>query len=53
MTLQCECGAVTLTITSQSYGDEHAFERYECERCGRTGSLVHDWTGTQLSGCLK
>lgn len=53
MTLQCQCGSYALSITSQSYGESGAFEAYECEHCGRTGSLTHDdVTGTTLSGCL-
>jgi hypothetical protein len=53
MTLQCQCGSYALSITSQSYGESSAFEAYECEHCGRTGSLTHDdVTGTTLSGCL-
>ena len=51
--LTCECGALELTITEQSYGEQSAFEGYECEVCGRTGSLTHDATGTTLSGCLR
>ena len=53
MTLRCRCGAVALTITNQSYGEKSAVETYECEHCGRTGSLIHDRTGTRLSGCLE
>ena len=54
MTLQCQCGALELTITSQSYDGSSAFEAYECQICGRTGTLVHDeTTGTTLSGCLQ
>ena len=52
--LRCQCGAFELTITSQSYDDSSAFEAYECQCCGRTGTLVHDeTTGTTLSGCLR
>ena len=54
VTLQCQCGALEITITSQSYSDDSAFEAYECQICGRTGTLVHDeTTGTTLSGCLQ
>jgi hypothetical protein len=54
--LTCECGALELEITAQSYSDDGgAFEGYRCEVCGRTGSLTHDAvTGrTTLSGCLE
>lgn len=52
--LTCECGALELEITAQSYGDGHAFEGYKCEVCGRTGSLTYDeFTGTTLTGCLR
>ena len=52
--LRCQCGALDLTITSQSYSEDSAFEAYECQICGRTGTLVHDeTTGTALSGCLR
>jgi len=54
VTLRYQCGALELTITSQSCGDDGAFEAYECQCCGRTGTLVHDdTTGTTLSGCLQ
>ena len=54
MTLQCdECGSYALAITAQSYDGDHAFESYECEHCGASGSLTHDPTlGTTLDGCL-
>ncbi|MGN8218531.1 hypothetical protein ACTG0T_09310 [Halococcus morrhuae DSM 1307] len=52
--LRCQCGALELTITSQSYDDSSAFEAYKCQCCGRTGTLVHEaTTGTTLSGCLR
>ena len=54
VTLRCQCGALELTIVSQSYGDGGAFEAYECQCCGRTGTLLNDdTTGTTLSGCLR
>lgn len=55
MTLSCQCGSVALTITSQSYNGDSAYEAYECETCGRTGALDHDGTTgrTSLSGCLE
>jgi hypothetical protein len=53
-TLACECGSLELAITAQSYHGDSAFEGYECETCGRTGTLDHDpVTGTTLSGCLR
>ena len=54
MTLVCErCGSYDLRITAQSYGDQSAFEGYECGACGATGSLTHDDViGTTLDGCL-
>jgi len=52
--LSCECGALELEITAQSYNGDSAFEAYECEVCGQTGTLTHDSiTGTTLSGCLQ
>ena len=52
--LACECGALELEITSQSYSGDCTFEAYKCEVCGRTGSLTHDeFTGTTLSGYLR
>lgn len=55
-TLSCaRCGhGWGLVITRQSYGDG-AFEAYECEDCGATGSLTHDGVTnrTTLSGCLR
>lgn len=52
--LTCECGALELEITAQSYGEQSAFEGYRCEVCGRTGSLTYDeYSGTTLSGCLQ
>jgi len=52
MTLVCErCGSHDLRITAQSYGEQSAFEGYEC---GATGSLTHDDViGTTLDGCLE
>lgn len=55
-TLSCSrCGSGWgLVITNQSYDGDHAFEAYECEECGATGSLSHDPVGgTTLSGCLE
>ena len=54
MTLVCEtCGSYDLHITAQSYDGPRAFEGYECDGCGATGSLTHDdVTGTTLDGCL-
>jgi len=51
MTLVCECGGV-LEIENQSYGEDSAFESFKCANCGRTGSMRHDTTGTNLSGCV-
>lgn len=43
MTLHCSnCGSYTLEITEQSYSETSAFEAYECEDCGATGSLTHE-----------
>ena len=54
MTLVCECGSYDLEITSQSYTDCSAFESYECQHCGRKGSLTYDeTTGERLSGCVE
>lgn len=56
MTLQCsECGSYALEITSQSYSDTSAFESYECEDCGATGSLVHEDKPprTDLNGSIQ
>jgi hypothetical protein len=53
MTLICSCGSHALKIVRQSYGEQSAFEVYECEACGDTGTLNHDdVTGTALTGCL-
>lgn len=55
MVLSCQCGSHAIEITSQSYHGDSAFESYECQHCGRTGTLDHDGnTGqTRLSGCLE
>ena len=53
MTLLCRCGALELTITNQSYGEESAIEAYECDHCGRRGTLTHDRSSTRFSGCLE
>ena len=53
MTLRCRCGALELTITNRSYGEKSAVEAYECQHCGRMGTLTHDRSGTRLSGCLE
>lgn len=56
MTLRCsECGCYDLTITDQSYGEASAFEAYECDNCGATGSLTHDDRPprTTLSGSIE
>jgi len=53
MTLRCTCGSYDLEITSQSYSDSGALERYECQHCGATGFLSHRNGETRLSGCLE
>jgi DNA-directed RNA polymerase subunit RPC12/RpoP len=56
MTLRCSnCGSYALAITSQSYSDTSAFEAYECEHCGATGSLRHEDRPprTELSGDIE
>jgi hypothetical protein len=54
MTLRCSCGSYDIRITAQSYGDQSAFEGYECGTCGRTGSLTHtEYGSTTLDGCLE
>ncbi|WP_435346048.1 hypothetical protein [Haloarchaeobius sp. HRN-SO-5] len=56
MTLRCaQCGSYALSITSQSYTDTRAFESYECDDCGATGSLTHhdNPARTSLSGSLE
>lgn len=56
MTLQCTCGSYALTITTQSHPENGtAYESYECEDCGRTGSFTHDTTTarTTLSGSIR
>ena len=55
MTLQCECGSYALSITSQSYPETgNTYESYECDICGRTGSLTHNAATDQttLSGSI-
>lgn len=56
MTLVCEsCGSYELSITSQTYTETTAFEQYECDACGATGTLRHDGSnanGATLSGSL-
>lgn len=56
MTLVCDsCGSYDLAITYQNYTETTAFERYECENCGATGTLRHSETNTRgatLSGSL-
>jgi len=51
MTLVCECGGV-LTIVNQSYSEDRAYEQFECENCGRTGSMTHNGKTTTLTGCV-
>ena len=56
MTLRCTCGSYALAIISQSYPKNgNAYETYECELCGRSGSLTHNATtnATMLSGALE
>ena len=56
MTLQCTCGSYALTITVQSHPENGtAYESYECEVCGQTGSFTHDSTTarTTLSGSIR
>lgn len=50
MTVTCECGGA-LVLINQHYNAETAFERYECESCGRTGSL-HIGRETRTTGCV-
>jgi len=57
MTLYCgNCGSAALEITSQNYSEKCAFEAYECENCGGTGSLTFNEQspgGASLTGCLE
>jgi hypothetical protein len=53
--LRCECsGAVRVTNgTDPENSGDGFFEIYECESCGRTGTLTCDpYTGTTITGCL-
>jgi len=55
--LACKCGSVDLEFVEQEYPDDGlAYERYECESCGRKGSYQF---GNQngrhverMSGCI-
>jgi hypothetical protein len=51
MTLRCECGGA-VELTGQSYGEDVAFESYECASCGRTGSYTFGADGERMTGCL-
>lgn len=55
MVLSCSCGSDDIRITDQTYPENgDALEVYECQSCGRTGSLSHDalTNTTTVSGCL-
>lgn len=51
MTIACECGGA-VEIEEQTYGEDMAFESYECVSCESTGTLIITDSGTSLSGCL-
>jgi hypothetical protein len=51
MVLRCECGG-SLELTGQSYGEETAFESYECVSCGRTGTYSFGGATDSMSGCV-
>jgi hypothetical protein len=53
--LRCECGGSVEVQngTDPENSDGGFFEIYECQSCGRTGTLTYDrHTGTTLTGCL-
>lgn len=56
MTLRCECGGRVRVQDGTDPEDSAGgfFELYECQACGRTGTLRADTTTneTHLSGCL-
>lgn len=60
MTLVCECGAAAVRITdswelaTNAHGDVVKFdEQYQCDVCGRTGTLEHRHGSDHLYGCLE
>jgi hypothetical protein len=57
MTLRCDCGSHAIEIVDADYPAESgmagARETYECQDCGRTGTLHADDRGnTRRYGCL-
>lgn len=59
MTLVCECGSPAIEIVDATYPEDDdgrptgsAFERYECQDCGRTGSYTFGGNVEQTSGCV-
>ncbi|MFQ3295724.1 MAG: hypothetical protein ACI8VE_002813 [Natrialbaceae archaeon] len=53
--LRCECGGAVRVQngTDPENSGDGFFETYECESCGRTGTLTYDrHTGTSITGCL-
>lgn len=49
--IQCECGGA-LKLQSQSYGEDTAFESYECASCGETGTYTFGDCQDRVSGCV-
>lgn len=51
MALRCDCGGA-LELTGQSYGDDSAFESYECVSCGRRGTYSFGGPTETKTGCV-
>jgi len=53
MVLQCICGgAVEIDGDKSSYGDDTAYEVYECVACGETGTYTFNGVTEHFSGCV-
>jgi len=59
VTLVCECGSSEIEIVDATYHEDAdgrptgtGHERYECQECGRTGSLAFGGGVERTSGCV-
>jgi len=59
VTLVCECGSPAIEIVDATYPEDAdgrptgtAFERYECQDCGRTGGFSFGDGVERTTGCV-
>ena len=53
--LTCNCGSTALRLVDYADDDFEAWEKYQCQLCGHSGTLTmyQDDTTNWLTGCLS